>query len=210
MSTSTPDARIAAIVLAGGRASRLGQPKPSAVVGGRTLLRRALDAVDGYRTAVVGPQELERLITARDDATVVREEPAFGGPVAAIAAGYDHLAGAEPVPEWVILLACDLPRAIEAVEVLADTVDALRDADAGACLVAGDRPQWLCGIYRSAAIGSGLRRLRRGDGVDSAPVRALLGSFPLRLVDGADEFAFDVDTPADLLAANRPDERTTG
>lgn len=203
------DQRIAAIVLAGGRASRLGRSKPAAEVGGVPLLRRALDGVVGYRTVVVGPPELDGLLDPRDDAVVVRESPVFGGPVAAVAAGYERHAANGRCPEWLILLACDLPRAAEAVDLLVASLPAIADADAGACLVADGRPQWLCGIYRAAAIQSGLRRLQRGAGVDSAPVRALLGEFPLSLVDDADGLAFDVDTPADLLRADRLAERTT-
>ncbi|HEV7184198.1 MAG TPA: NTP transferase domain-containing protein [Leifsonia sp.] len=204
-----PEARIAAIVLAGGRASRLGQPKPSAIVGGEPLLTRALRGVERYPTAVVGPAELDELVEPRDDLFITRESPAFGGPVAGIAAGYASLTAAGPAPEWLILLACDLPRAAEAVSLLVEMVPALADAEAGACLVADDRPQWLCGIYRAAAIRSGLERLRRGDGLDSASVRSLLGAFPLALIDGADHLAFDVDTSEDLRTANA-DERIDG
>ena len=201
-----PEARIAAIVLAGGRASRLGQPKPWAIVGGEALLARVLRGVEGYRTAVVGPPELDRLVKPRDDIFVTRETPAFGGPVAGIAAGYAGLTATGPGTEWLILLACDLPHAAEAVSMLVERVPALADAEAGACLVVDDRPQWLCGIYRAAAVRSGLERLRRGKGVDSASVRSLLGALPLALIDGADRLAFDVDTPEDLRAANA-DER---
>ncbi|GMA24023.1 hypothetical protein GCM10025864_17820 [Luteimicrobium album] len=64
-----------AVVLAGGRAQRLGVPKPGVTLAGRTLLDHALAAArDARRTVVVGPAEL-----ARDGVTVVREDPPFGG-----------------------------------------------------------------------------------------------------------------------------------
>jgi molybdopterin-guanine dinucleotide biosynthesis protein A len=86
-----------AIVLAGGRGARLGGvDKADLVVGGQTLLERALAATAGAnRTVVVGP----RRPTSRP-VTWAREHPPGGGPVAALAAGLehvdgDHLAGAE-------------------------------------------------------------------------------------------------------------------
>jgi molybdopterin-guanine dinucleotide biosynthesis protein A len=196
------DSRIAAIVLAGGRASRLGQPKPSAIVGGETLLSRTLRAVGESRTAVIGPPELQGIVGRWANASLARESPPFGGPVAAIAAGCALLDTSGPGPEWLILLACDLPRASEAVQALAETVPGLSDDEAGACLIVDDRPQWLCGIYRAQAVRAAIERLLRAGGVDSVPVRALLGPLTLRRIDGLADIAFDIDTPADLFAAN--------
>ena len=74
----------AAIVLAGGRASRFGGgDKPGAVVGGVPMVARVLDAVGSCSPRIlVGP--------VRDGVPggvrQVREEPAGGGPVAALAA----------------------------------------------------------------------------------------------------------------------------
>lgn len=90
-----------AIVLAGGRARRLGgAAKPQLSVGGRTLLDAAVAAVAGAgRVVVVGPEQpVARPVLWR------REEPAGGGPVAALAAGLP--ATSAPV---VVLLAADLP-----------------------------------------------------------------------------------------------------
>ncbi|MBK8458949.1 MAG: NTP transferase domain-containing protein [Micropruina sp.] len=42
-----------AIVLAGGRSSRMGQDKALISVGGETLLRRVLDACEGISTIVL-------------------------------------------------------------------------------------------------------------------------------------------------------------
>lgn len=77
-----------AVVLAGGRAARLGGvDKASVEVGGRTLLAHALDAVvDAAEVVVVGdPVPTERPVT------FVREDPRHGGPVAALLTGRDAL-----------------------------------------------------------------------------------------------------------------------
>src|SRR4051794_40947248 len=112
----TSQASIAAIVLAGGRARRLGQPKPSATAGSDTLLSRALTAVFAFPSVVVGPPELSHLIEDRPNLTLARESPPFAGPVAGSAAGRSVLSAHGPKPDWLILLACDLPRAPEAIQ----------------------------------------------------------------------------------------------
>ncbi len=101
-----------AVVLAGGRARRLGTSKPQLVVDGARLLDHVLAATrDARATVVVGPADL-----ASDAYVLTREDPPFGGPVAGTAAGLTALPdGAAP---WVLLLACDVPRAAEAVPLL--------------------------------------------------------------------------------------------
>ncbi len=93
----------AAVVLAGGRGSRLGgADKASVEVGGRTLLARALDAVlDAVEVVVVGePVPTER------PATFVLEEPRHGGPVAGLLVGRAQLLRA---PERLAVVAVDMP-----------------------------------------------------------------------------------------------------
>lgn len=174
-----------AIVLAGGRGSRLGAPsKPEYVLGGRRLVDVALSAVSSARRIVlVGPGP------APDGVLLTREDPPFGGPVAAVAAGVaalpDHAA-------WTVLLACDLPGAEAGVAQLL-TVDP-GPAD-GVCLLDADgRSQWLFGCYRTEAL---VRRLgERGDPLLTAMYRLLE---PLRLLGRSADpcITSDIDTPAD-------------
>ncbi|MEV7429613.1 NTP transferase domain-containing protein [Nocardioides sp. NPDC092400] len=92
-----------AVVLAGGRAARLGgADKASVEVAGRTLLAHALDAVvDAAEVVVVGdPVPTERPVT------FTREDPRYGGPVAALLTGRDALLRRTPT---LAVLAVDMP-----------------------------------------------------------------------------------------------------
>lgn len=179
-----------AVVLAGGRATRLGgASKARLVVGGVPLLDRALAAnAAARRVAVVGPPELASAVGGR--AVVVREDPPFGGPVAGLAAGLRAL-GAPDAP-WVLLLAVDVPSAAGAVAALERAVAGGPPAD-GAHLVRAGRAQWLVGLYRRAALEAALA----GVEPDGASMRQVVGA--LRCTEVPDEAGWsdDVDTPAD-------------
>lgn len=203
----SPANRIAAIVLAGGRASRLGgAAKPLLEVGGRTLLDHAVAAVaDCDPVVVVGPR-----MPVAGNVAWVREDPPFGGPVAAIAAGLAHLetiapeptttepTTAEPAPTAeVYVLAADLPNADEAVALLRR--HPISPAEDGVCLSdASGRMQWLTGRYRVDALRAAARALP-DEGRD-ASARALLGGLTLTAVD-AGGLAADIDTWDDLERA---------
>ena len=97
------EAPFSAVILAGGVAARLdGVDKASVELFGRTLLAWALDAVvDAAEVVVVGdPVRTERPVT------FTRENPRFGGPVAALLTGRDALLDPRPT---LAVLACDMP-----------------------------------------------------------------------------------------------------
>lgn len=239
--TETPDAATpasgptAAIILAGGRASRLdGTAKPLLEVGGRTLLDRAIAAVDGCDPiVVVGPPAPTRVRVVW-----TRETPEFGGPVAGIAAGLALVDTAD-----IVLLAADLPNAEGAVALLlrhpplsadadgkigkadADGKDGKADAPStngghgidGVCLIdASGRMQWLVGRYRTDALRSAAAPLP--DGGRDASLRSLLARLRISAIPAGD-LATDVDTWDDLERARAaapmpprdgaPDEETT-
>lgn len=103
-----------AIVLAGGRSRRLGEvAKARLHLDGRTLLQHTVDAVAGAASiVVVGPAPTESL---PERVLFAREDPPFGGPAAAVAAGLDAL----PSPaDLVMVLACDMPAVDVAVAAL--------------------------------------------------------------------------------------------
>ena len=187
-----------AIVLAGGRGSRLGAPsKPDLQIGGRRLLDIALAAVAAARqVVVVGPVDVP------DGVVRTREDPPFGGPVAGTEAGFAALPGHA---SWTLLLACDLPGAELAVRQLLSTEPAPEHD--GACLLdAGGRRQWLLGCYRTEALAA--RLADRGDPPLTAMYH-LLDPLNLLGVTASPGCVDDVDTPSDVahwvatLAAQR-------
>lgn len=93
-----------AVILAGGRATRMGGfDKASVEVDGRTLLTHALDAVlDASEVVVVGEQ-----VPTERPVTFVVESPRHGGPVAGLLTGCDALLR---TTSRIAVLAVDMPR----------------------------------------------------------------------------------------------------
>lgn len=185
-----------AVVLAGGRAARLGTPKPGVVVGGRPLLEHALAATRGARrTVVVGPEDL----AAPGRYALTREDPPFGGPVAGIAAGLAALPDDGAAP-WVLVLACDVPGAARAVPALLDAARRRTHDEAGVLAVRDGREQWLVGLYERAALDAALDALPT---VHGASVRRLLADLPVLGVPDDDGATDDVDTWEDAREHDR-------
>ncbi len=190
---------VGAILLAGGRASRVGgAAKPLFEVGGMTLLARAVAAVAAAGAApitIVGEVQ-----PVSGDVDWVREEPPFGGPAAATVAALTEWAARGGGPEWMFLLACDLPRADAVVARLRDDVPVLPDDSDGLCLAdESGRPQWLSGLYRTSAVRSAASMLP--DAGRDAPARALFHDLQLAVVRAAPGVVEDIDTWEDLTRA---------
>jgi molybdopterin-guanine dinucleotide biosynthesis protein A len=200
-----------AVVLAGGRASRLGGfPKPRLVFEGQTLLDHALDATRLARAVVVvGPGEDE----ATPGPPRVRravESPRYAGPLAALAVGLDTLRRDRqpegPAP-WVAVLAADLPRAGAALAPLLEAADAEPPADVVLGEDGAGRAQPLLAVYRRAPLERVLALLDDDGGLANRPLRHLVARLtvlPLRLPPG---LADDVDTwqAAERWGIRRPE-----
>jgi molybdopterin-guanine dinucleotide biosynthesis protein A len=187
--------RVAAILLAGGRGSRMGGVhKPLLEVGGITLLDAAIIAVrDAGCDPIVAVGDPAIAVTrpARE-VDWIREDPPFGGPAAAI------IAALPVVPaSTALVLACDLPRVAEAVRML---LDASFTGD-GVCLHASGQRQWLTGLYRVDALRAAAQSLP--DQGRDAPMRDLLGGLAITPVEASDELVADIDTWDDLNEARR-------
>ncbi|GAA0957309.1 molybdenum cofactor guanylyltransferase [Frigoribacterium faeni] len=204
-----------AVLLAGGRASRLGGDDKTAFThAGATLLDQAIDAARGARTlVVVGPRDG---VVVPAGAVVAREDPPWSGPVAALAAGLGVVE--HPAP-WTLVLACDLPRAPEAVRALLDARLGARpghDPDLSADgLVAVDddgRRQPLLALYRTAAVHTRLTSLRADGPLEGLSLRRLLAGLGVVEASVASELCADVDTPEDAarLGVERRPTRATG
>ena len=180
----------AAVVLAGGRAARLGgQAKPQLEVGGRTMLAAVLAAVaDAEPRVVVGPPQ-----PVPAGVVVVRESPPGGGPVPALRAGLAAVPG-----DVVAVLAGDLPFLTR------ELVTGLRERLTGDGVLVVDqtgRDQLLLGVWRTEV----LRGALAGVGGPTS-MRAVLSSLAVRryrppVPPGRPAPWTDCDTPADLARA---------
>jgi molybdopterin-guanine dinucleotide biosynthesis protein A len=191
-----------AVILAGGRGTRLGGiDKPGAVVGSSTMVAAVVSAcaAAGARSVVlVGPAraDLAKIADALPGGrTVVREDPPGAGPVPALRAGLPRVRA-----PWVAVLAADLPflRSEQIRELLA----AASGGTAAGVVMTDDSgaAQWLAGCWRSARLRSAL------DAYGDSSLRGLLG--PLHPVlmtyaarPGEPPPWLDCDTPAELAAA---------
>ena len=213
---STPE--FDTVILAGGRATRMGgADKPALVVGNEPMVvsvARAAVAAGTRRLIVVGPRRtgpvldaLEAVAASRGPEGLVdggpgrlrfaREEPPGGGPVAALRCGV-----AEVTAPWLALLAGDLPFLLG--EQMTDLFgSALAAHRAGAVLADADgRPQWLAGGWQADVLRPALDNYR-GSSLHGllAPLKPVAVQAP-----GADDGRapwLDCDTAADLAAARR-------
>lgn len=194
MTESRASAGHAAIILAGGRAARLGGAvaKPLIVVGGRTMLDAALAAARGAsQVVVVGdvpvpPGVLQTL-----------EDPPFGGPAAGLTAGLAALCAADP---WVLVLASDVPGVEAAVPVLLAEAARLGPEVDGICFHdESGHPQWMLALYRTAV----LRRAVAGVETTDCSLRRLLAPLTLTTIPGTDWAIADCDTWDDIDAARQ-------
>lgn len=187
-----------AVLLAGGRASRVGgRDKTAFLVAGTTLLDRALEAARGARrTVVVG---LRPEVVPPDGVVVTREDPPWSGPVAALAAGLAALP--EPEAPRVLVLACDLPRAPEAVRALFEGAlgsDSSENAEGVVAVDDDGRRQPLLALYSAPALRRRLDDLALGGSVAGLSFRRLLAGLALVEVPVPSRLCADVDTPDDV------------
>lgn len=207
-----------AVLLAGGRASRLGGDDKTALVHrGSSLLDQAVGAASGARDLVV--VGLREGSAAPATAILAREEPRWSGPVAAIAAGLDAVG--KPPAAWTLVLACDLPRAPEAVAALwagggaslvgGGAVDEGASVDGLIAIDDEGRRQPLLALYRTSGLDDRIRTLAQDGALDGLSVRRLLAPLELLEVPVASGLCADVDTPDDLerLGVDWPRSRST-
>lgn len=188
--TSTP---WHAIVLAGGRASRLGGIDKTALhFDGTSLLDHALASVAGAQTTlVVGPESLRTRVPG--DVTVVEERPRFGGPAAATVAGLRAL-GAESGSR-VALIAADLPWAPAAVRELLAVGSLASQVDGVVAMDDSGRPQPLLAIYDTAALTNAADRAEAAGLLAGTSMRSLLAPLILCHVRLPQALCADIDTP---------------
>ena len=177
---------LAGLVLAGGSGSRLGRPKATVVVRGRTLTERAVDLLAARCNPVV--------VVSRPDVPlpslgvpVVFDRKGVRGPMNALATG---LAAVDT--DDVLVLACDLP-------FTGPVLDRLAAAPPGTAVAArDDRVQPLCARYPRLATLEACRKLS-AQGVRR--MTSLLITLDATSIAADDGELFNLNTPADLDAA---------
>jgi molybdopterin-guanine dinucleotide biosynthesis protein A len=185
-----------AVILAGGRSSRLGGvPKHALIYHGATLLQRTLDAAAGAQSVVVVGPDPGPL---PPDVIRCREDPPFAGPASAIAAGLAALSGTPgPRPPFTLLLACDMPKSGQAVGALRR---ALGPGDGVMAVSAAGHRQPLAGFYSTEALQRSVRDLITRGALINGSVSALLARLDVQLVTVPAGSTDDVDTWDDAAA----------
>lgn len=172
-----------AIILAGGRASRLGGiDKPALVFDGVPLLERALRATRGAVTTVV---------VGGGGVGAVVESPRFAGPAAATIAGLDALS--RPRAAFTAVIAADLPFVEAALPLL---LAALDDAPFAGGVIAVDddgRRQPLLAVYSTAALA--LAGAESRGSLENLGMMRLIAPIHLIEVRVPTALCADIDTP---------------
>lgn len=148
--------KVTAIILAGGKSSRMGQDKAMIPVDGAPLLLRvyqvAVACADSVYIVTPWQERYEDLLPV--GCQFIREAPYKGedanGPLVGFA---QALAFVNVENEWVLLLACDLPNL--QVEVLQGWIEGLENSSREAIAVlAKNEKGWepLCGFYRKSCL----------------------------------------------------------
>ena len=175
-----------ALLIAGGRSERLGQPKQSLEIEGETLAARTAGVLAqvARRVTVVGPPG-KRPDWAPAGCDWVGDPLPHGGPLVGLAAGLAAVRG-----ELVAVAPCDLPLLAPA------TYRALRRfaVDGDAAVATWEQPQPLVAVYwREAALAAAELLLAQGE----HRAQRLLGELPHTLVERR-EVALNLNTPTDL------------
>lgn len=175
--------RRGAIVLGGGRSTRMGMNKLTLEIDGASLLERAVAAALGWAKQVVVAGDEPEGWEESDGVRFRREDPPFGGPSAGISAALAAL----PDADEILILAGDLAHPVRTVEALA----AAEPGPDGVVLVDEEGwPQYLAGRYRGAALRAEIRGPMRG-----VSVRRLMRGLDLATHPASEVLTRDLDNP---------------
>lgn len=201
------------IVLAGGLSSRMGEDKALLTIQGVPLLRVVGDAAialcESVYVVTPWPERYQHLLPPKcqfiQEISPQAEKsltPQFSpltptnGPLIGFAQGL-----AQVQTDWVLLLACDLPRLqIEVLQVWSAQLDTVA-ADAIALLAHGAKG-WepLCGFYRRSCLPALTQYIDRG----GRSFQQWLAQHPIQVLPLPDEYMlFNCNTPADYAELNR-------
>ncbi|KZL48529.1 molybdenum cofactor guanylyltransferase [Nodularia spumigena CS-584] len=188
---------LSSLILAGGKSSRMGEDKALISVGGMPLLQLvcsvASSCTDNVYVVTPWPERYEQLVLPR--CQFIRElrlSPSSShGPLVGFAQGL-----AQVQTDWVLLLACDLPRLrVEVLQGWASELNSVPD-EAIATLVHNTKG-WepLCGFYRRRCLPQLLDFVNQG----GRSFQQWLNQHPIQVLSlPASEMLFNCNTPEDL------------
>lgn len=187
-----------AIVLTGGRSSRMGgRHKPGIVLDGRSVIDRTVSALWSAAPSaqvIIAGSDAGLSPRLRNRVTVVREAPPFSGPAAGVAAALEAIPPTEGV---VLLLGGDTPF-LSATTLTSLLTAALAGAPVASCLDSTGHLQYLCAAWQQQVLRTQVEHIEDPAGV---PLRALFAGLSPQLVDCDPDELRDIDTPEDLARA---------
>jgi molybdopterin-guanine dinucleotide biosynthesis protein A len=194
-------------ILAGGASSRMGKNKAHLKLGGETFVERAaraLTAVEPHRTFLIGD-----FVNENELLNVEILPDVFKSNRCASIIGL-HAALFHARTEWIAVLACDLPFASGALFKRL-TAFVRNEIEAVVPLQKDERAQPLCALYRKTC----LPQVETALTGDDWSLKKLLPKLETRFVrfeelgdlPNAENFFFNVNTPADFVLAEQIENR---
>lgn len=190
--------KISAIVLAGGKSSRMGEDKALISVNGIPLLQLvynvAAGCTDNIYVVTPWPERYQHLVLPGCE--FIQEVPlspgeASQGPLVGFAQGL-----AQVQTDWVLLLACDLPRLrVEVLQAWAMELDHVDDNAIAALVHHTKGWEPLCGFYRRRCLPQLLDFINQG----GRSFQQWLSHYPVKALPlPGSEMLFNCNTPTDL------------
>lgn len=196
--------RLAALIYAGGRGTRMGGViKANVAVGGVRLLERVSMALGPIASGILvahGAIEPALLGLLPGQIAVPDLDPPAGGPLAGLAGAIEWCLSAAEPPDLLLTCAVDTP--FMPADFAARMRDALAPGDNAVVAAFAGQPYPTNALWRCAAIADLPRRMRAGTAPKSlsrlaAELRARMLEWP---DDGSGDPFANVNTPADLAA----------
>lgn len=179
---------VSAMILTGGASSRFGSNKSQAILGSRSLIENLLNGLPSeIEIVIVGP----KIQHASRPVKYAQEDPAGGGPVAAIHAGLDFIES-----EFVAIIATDMPLAHQIWAVLIANLP--KNQDATIPVDSAGVRQSLCALYRADSLRQAFAEIGEVSGQSMRNVTRLLSVRELQVEPSLQHFLIDIDTPLDL------------
>lgn len=189
----TNRSELTAIILAGGKSSRMGEDKALILIQGVPLLQRIYNIAEACATTVyvVTPWSERYQHILPSNCQFIKEAPLSNGPLVGFAQGL-----AQVQTNWVLLLACDLPNL--RVEVLQEWANKLDDvSDEAIAALAHHIKGWepLCGFYRRSCLADLNEYIKQG----GRSFQSWLNQHSVQLLPVTEPgMLFNCNTPEDL------------